>query len=453
MTKAASAAAKDLAADGVRGVHLSWADNNGIPRSRIVPVAGLADAAARGVGATSLFAVFDSHDRITYQHEGLATPSGDIRLIPVIERLRRLSGQPALAWAPARQSAADGTPWPYCQRTRLERQVAAAASEGIELLAGFELEFAVTSAEASDIVGFPGHRGPAYSPHALVQLDAFVAALLRDFDGNGLRIGQLHAEYGLAQLELSLVATDPVSAADDQLLARQTIHAAARAHGLKVSFAPLVSPYVPGNGWHLHTSPWRKGRNLLAGKENPVRPEGEGAAYLAGLLRELAAITAVTAPSVPSGARLRPGYFASGYTFWGVENREAPLRFVPGSALTGDGQANVELKPCDASANPYLALTAVLASGLGGIADRSELPESIGQDPGTWSAAQRERLGVARLPVTPAERAAALASSARIREALGERLFGAFSAVRASDAEWAQDKSLDEVVHAHLWRY
>ncbi|MER6796139.1 hypothetical protein ABT262_29920, partial [Amycolatopsis mediterranei] len=83
MTKAASAAAKDFAAAGVCGVHLAWADNNGIPRSRIVPVAGLADAATRGVGATSLFAVFDTHDSITYQHEDLGTPSGDIRLVPL----------------------------------------------------------------------------------------------------------------------------------------------------------------------------------------------------------------------------------------------------------------------------------------------------------------------------------------------------------------------------------
>src|SRR5207302_5631856 len=130
MTKAASAAAKDLAAAGVTGVQIAWADNNGIPRSRIVPVAGLAGAATKGVGVTTLFAVFDTHDAITYAHPGLATPSGDVRLVPVIERLRRLAGQPALAWAPGRQITIDGSPWPYCQRTVLERAVAAGASQG-----------------------------------------------------------------------------------------------------------------------------------------------------------------------------------------------------------------------------------------------------------------------------------------------------------------------------------
>ncbi|MDX3193889.1 glutamine synthetase [Streptomyces sp. MN03-5084-2B] len=450
MTKAASAAAKDFAAAGVGGVHLAWADNNGIPRSRIVPVAGLADAATRGVGATSLFAVFDSHDSITYRHEKLSTPSGDIRLVPVVERLRRLAGQPALAWAPVRQLTRDGAPSPYCQRAVLEAQVAEAAKRGLEFRAGYELEFAVTPAGSPDVLAAPGHPGPAYSPHALVGLDGFVGALLHDFAANGLRIGQLHAEYGVAQLELSLAATDPVSAADDQLLARQTIHAAARVHGLAVSFAPVIGLDAAGNGWHLHTSVRRTGRNLLDGDG---RPAEEGAGYLAGLLRDLPALTAITAPSVPSTLRLRPGYFAGAYAFWGVENREAPLRYVPGSALLGDGHANVELKTSDASANPYLALAAVLAAGMAGLEDAPTLPEPIGEDPGGWTDGEREARGVCRLPANPAEQDAALVASPRIAGVLGDELLGAFRAVRASDAAWAADRTADEIVAAHLWRY
>ncbi|MFE0025745.1 glutamine synthetase [Amycolatopsis sp. NPDC059021] len=450
MTKAASAAAKDLAAAGVSGVHVAWADNNGIPRSRIVPITGLADAATRGVGTTSLFAVFDSHDAITYGHSGLATPSGDIRLVPVIDRLRRLAGQPALAWAPGRQLAADGSPWPYCQRGVLERQVAEADRRGLEFRAGYEMEFAVAPAGSADIVSAPGHPGPAYSPHALIGLDEFVAGLLHDFDANGLRIGQLHAEYGLAQLELSLGVTDPVSAADDQLLARQTIHAAAHAHGLVVSFAPMIGSGTAGNGWHLHTSVRRKGRNLLAGEGLPGE---DGAAYLGGLLRDLPALTAITAPSVPSTMRLRPGFFAGAYAFWGVENREAPLRYVPGSSLLGTDHANVELKTSDASANPYLALAVVLAAGMAGIADGVVPPEPIAQDPGTWSAGERETRGVARLPEDPAAQDAALLASSRVAGVLGDELLGAFRAVRASDAAWAEGKSADEIIAAHLWRY
>ncbi|MFF0149393.1 glutamine synthetase [Amycolatopsis sulphurea] len=437
MAKAASAAAKDLAAAGVGGVHLAWADNNGIPRSRVVPIAGLADAAVRGVGATTLFAVFDSHDMITYAHAGLSTPSGDHRLVPVVERLRRLTGQPAFAWVPVWQRTVADEPSPYCPRAVLQRQVDEAARRGLEFRAGYEMEFTVT----------PGHPGPAYSPHALIGLDGFVAAILHDFAGNGLQIGQLHAEYGPAQLELSLAATDPLSAADDQLLARQTIHAAAHAHGLRVSFSPLPDLTGAGNGWHLHTSVRSNGKNLLAG------PGQEGAAYIGGLLRDLPALTAITAPSVASAMRQRPGYYTGAYGFWGVENREAPLRYVLGSELLGQGHANVELKASDASANPYLALAVVLASAMAGIEDGVVPPEPISQDPGTWSEAEREARGVRPLPANHAEKDEALRASPRVSGVLGEELLGAFRAVRASDAAWAAERTPEEILDAHRWRY
>lgn len=338
-----------------------------------------------------------AHDGITFGHSGLSTPSGDIRLVPEADRITPLAGQPGFAWAPGRQVGPDGAPWPYDQRTRLEAQVARAAAAGLSVRAGFEMEF---------FVSFPGdepaaaQQGPAYSPHALLQVDEFAAALLRDLNANGVPIGQFHAEYGLSQVELSLAAADPVTAADRQLLARQTIHAAARAHGLRASFAPLVTLQGVGNGWHLHVSVSRGGENLLADRGQGV-PEGDGARFLAGLLRDLPAIAAVSAPSVPSLLRRRPGYFAGAYQFWGVENREAPLRYVPASPFIGTDRANVELKASDASANPYLALTVVLVAGLAGIEDSPDLPPPVQQDPGTWSDEQRGARGIVALPATP----------------------------------------------------
>jgi glutamine synthetase len=438
--------AEELAVAGVAGVTIAWIDNNGIPRSRTVPVSRLADVARRGVGVTTLFAVFDSHDGITFAHEGLSNASGDVRLVPVLSGLTRLAGQEAFAWSPGRQIAADGSDWPYDQRGVLERQVDRASELGLEFKFGYELEFFVGK-DAESLQ--PAHHGPAYSPHALLEVDEFAAGLLRDLAANGLRVGQLHAEYGLAQVEVSLEAADPVRAADDQLLARQTIRAAARRHGLRVSFAPLVTPDGVGNGAHIHVSVWRDGRNLLAGDH----PAGEGAAFVAGLLRDLPSIVAVTAPSVPSLTRLRPGYFASAFASWGIENREAALRYVPSSRLLGDGHANIELKPSDASGNPYLALAVLIASGIAGIGETLALPEPIQQDPGSLTDQQRDDAGVVRLPSTPAEAETTLLASPRVRQTLGEPLLGAFVAVRRADAAWAAERSPQDIVDGHLWRY
>jgi len=322
---------------GVVGLTIAWVDNNGITRSRTVPIGRLPTVVRAGVGITTLFAVFDSHDGITFAHEGLPNSSGDVRLIPDLDGMTRLAGQPAFAWAPGRQRTADGGPWPYDQRAVLERQVRRAADAGLELRCGFELEMFVSSDGDEPVAA---HRGPAYSAKALLDIDEFAAAAITDLAANGIEIGQIHAEVGQAQLELSIVASDPLAAADRQVLARQTLHAAARRHGLRLSLAPLTSPDGVGNGCHIHSSAWRDGENLLvAGRDG--RPAGAGASYVAGVLRDLPAIVGITAPSVPSLTRLRPGYFAGAFQFWGVENREAALRYVPDTELLGAGNANV----------------------------------------------------------------------------------------------------------------
>jgi glutamine synthetase len=229
------------------------------------------------------------------------------------------------------------------------------------------------------------------------------------------------------------------------------LHAAARRHGLRLSFAPLPALTAAGNGWHIHASLWRDGRNLLAGSLD--RPAPQGAAFIAGLLRDLPAVSAVTAPSLGSLARLRPGFFAGAFTFWGVENREAPLRYVPGSALLGDGHANVELKTSDASANPYLAIAVLLAAGAAGVAEDLTLRPAVQSDPGSWSAEERDAKGIAPLPGSQEEQEAALTGNPRIAGVLGEDLLGAFLAVRRADAATAKGRPVDEVLAALRWRY
>ncbi|MEJ2868102.1 glutamine synthetase family protein [Actinomycetospora sp. OC33-EN08] len=444
-----------LAADGVVGLTIAWADNNGIPRSRTVPVPALPQVAVSGVGVTHLFAVFDTNDAIAFGSTGMETPSGDVRLVPQLDRITRLAGQPAFAWAPGRLVAADGSPWAFDQRSVLQRVVDRLAADGYTALVGYEMEFGVfeQASDPEDTELLAAHAGPAYSPHALLPIDDFVAAVMRDADANGLRLGQIHAEYGPAQVELSLAATDPVTAADQQLLARQTVLAAAEAHGLRVSFAPLPTLNGAGNGWHVHSSLWRGGDNLLAGTVDGPRGTA-GAGYVAGVLRDLPALAALTAPSLGSLARQRPGFFAGAFSgFWGVENREAPLRYVPGSALLGEDHANLELKVSDASANPYLALAALLTAGVAGVEENLVPPAPVGEDPGTWKKKQRAAAGIEKLPATQAEQEEALVANPRITGVLGEELLGAFLAVRRADAAWAGEKETEEVLGAWRWRY
>ncbi len=434
----------------VVGVTIVFVDNNGIPRSRSVPAEKLAEACERGVGMTTLFPIFLSNDGLTFDHPPLSNVSGDLRLLATPEMVVPLAGQPGFAWTPGRQFMNDGTRSPYCPRGVLERAVDRAASAGLEVRAGFEMEFFIGHAgeELS-----PAHRGPVYSPHAMLQVDEFAAQLLADLAANGVPVGQFHAEYGLAQMELSIGASDPVTAADRQMLARQTIHAAARAHGLRASFSPVVSMDAVGNGWHIHSSVSRDGRNLMAGGDGPSGMTAEGEGWVAGMLRDLPALSAVAAPSMVSLLRRRPGYFAGAFAFWGVQNREASLRFIPGGGLLPDSAANVELKAADASGNPYLSLAAIIGAGMAGLQEGLKLPEPIQEEPGGWNESEREARGVRKLPDTADEQIAAVTGSRPVSEALGEETIGAWTAVRRADAAAVDGQSPEDIVAAYLWRY
>lgn len=58
------------------------------------------------------------------------------------------------------------------------------------------------------------------------------------------------------------------------------------------------------------------------------------------------------------------------YVCWGTDNREAPIRLCNASSPSS---RNFELKTLDGTANPYLAMAAVLGSGLEGVLEGKEL--------------------------------------------------------------------------------
>ena len=171
----------------------------------------------------------------------------------------------------------------------------------------------------SDHGGAGTSRGRRIAPRGLLEIDEFALALAALFRGQ--RPGRSDSCTPSMVSPRSRSASQPPIRSVPRtgtILARQTIHAAARRHGLRVSFAPLIS--AEGAGERLRTSTRRSG----AAEREPARTRpwtgqrtGAGASYLAGLLRDLPAIVGLSAPSVPSLARLRPGYFASAYAFWG----------------------------------------------------------------------------------------------------------------------------------------
>ena len=100
-----------------------------------------------------------------------------------------------------------------------------------------------------------------------------------------------------------------------------------------------------------------------------------------------------------------------------------------------------------------IALAALLGCGVAGAADGLALPDPIGDDPGTWGEGERRAAGVVALPTTPAEQERALDDTARVTDALGAPLRGAFRAVRRADAAWAAERETEDVLAAWRWKY
>ncbi|NJC81987.1 glutamine synthetase [Planosporangium mesophilum] len=439
--------ADDLATRAVRAVALTWVDNAGITRVKTVPRHRLPAAAEWGIGASPVFDVFCVDDSITTSRY-VGGPVGDLRLHPDLDRLTVLAAQPGWAWAPVDRWTQEGEPYPACQRRFAARMVTRLAEAGLHMKAAFEIEWFVGT-DDPDGRAVPAGTGPAYGMTRLVELSDYVRDLLDALAAQDVAVEQFHPEYASGQLELSVAPTDPVGAADLVVLLRQTIRGVAARHGLRVSFAPVVTAGQVGNGQHLHFSAYTGERNIFAGGNGPYGMTGRGESTLAGLLARLPALVGVTAPSVASYLRLVPQRWAGAYRCWGRENREAALRFVTGAVGSRDTAANVEIKCCDPSANPYLTVGAVLAVVADAVDAGLRLPDEVTVDPAGLPESEQPP----RLPDSLPAAIAGLERDDALAEAMGKELFEALLAVRRAEVALFADRAPSDVVAATRWAY
>ena len=435
----------------VRAVALTYVDNAGITRVKTVPLDRLEHVAAWGVGMSPVFDVFGVDDSITTSAH-IGGPDGDLRLMPVVDRLTLLAAQSGWAWAPVDRLTQDGEVYPGCQRSFARRMVARAAARGIEAKMAFEVEW-IIGADGPDGGFVPAAPGPAYGMTRIIERSDYCRDVLALLDRQGVAVEQFHPEYAPGQYEVSVAASDPVGAADVNVLVRQTVRAVGERHGVATSFAPSVVAGEVGNGSHLHLSLWRGGRNLFTGGPGESGCTAEGESFLAGVLDRLPELVGVSAPSVASHVRMAPSRWAGVYQVWGVENREAALRIVPGTVGTREWSANAEIKCVDGSANPYLVVGSVLALGLADLDEGRTLPPPVVGDPAARDPAELSAAGIRRLPLSAADALDHLAASGILREAMGDPLFEAFLAVRRAEIDAAADRSPEDVVAATRWRY
>lgn len=433
----------DLVTRGVKVVAVTWVDNSGVTRVKAVPVTKLESAAAWGIGASPVFDTFLFNDAIA-----TSGAVGDLRLHPDLSRLTVLAAQPGWAWAPADRYDLDGQPHPGDQRTLARIAADRLAGHGIRAKMAFEVEWVIGW---DDGMFQPAVRGPAYGNARLVHQSEYIRDIVVALADQDIDVDQVHPEYGPGQFEISVAAADPVSAADDYVLVRETIRAVSTRLGMRVSFSPKVIVNHVGNGGHVHMSLWRDDVNLFAGGEGPFGLTDEAESFAAGILDRLPALLAIGAPSVASYLRLIPQHWAGAYAVWGQENREAALRMVTGPTGNRGQAANLEVKCVDQTANPYLLVAGLIFAGLSGVDGKARLPEPVDVDPDLLDAAERDRRGIRRLPSSLGESVDSFAADPVLTKEFGPELTAAILAVRRGEIEHFAHASPAEIVEQLRW--
>ena len=437
----------------VQMVRFLYCDNGGVIRGKAAHVDGLEGRLNAGIGLTVAMRAMNSLDRLQ-SVDGMG-PVGEVRLVPDGETFVVLPYAPRSAAMLADMLTLDGQPWDACPRSFLKRMITRMLGHGLQIKAAFEPEWSLAVRVEDRYVPFD--ETLCFSSIGMQTAATVIDEIVEALGKQGMPVEQYYPELGHGQQELSIRYTPALRAADNQILYRETVRGVAYKHGFFASFAPKPWPEQAGNGCHMHLSVWDPSgeENLFFDRSAPYQLSRLGRQFAAGLLEHLPGLLALTCPSYNSYHRLQPGSWSSAYTCYGPDNREAAVRIVSPYWGQEMPSINLELKAADNTANPYLALGAVIAAGLDGIIRGLEPGEErlVLQDPATLSDEERESRGIRRLPDSLAVAIAALEADQLLLDALGEPLIRSYLAVRRSewDAYSTQGPAFEH--KHHFWKY
>jgi glutamine synthetase len=308
-----------------------------------------------------------------YQISSWERGYGDFVLRPDLTTLRRIPWHTGTALALADLHWLDGAPVLESPRQILQRQVARLAGRGLVAMAGTELEFILYAdsyeeAAARNYTGLHPANGynVDYSILGTSRVEPLLRRLRTGMAGAGMYVESAKGECNLGQHEIAFRYAGVMTTCDNHSIYKTGAKEIAAQDGMSITF--MAKPNErEGNSCHIHLSlRGTDGTPVLAGdKAHGLSALGEQ--FLAGQLAALRELTLFYAPNINSYKRYAPGSFAPTSVRWGADNRTCALRLVGhGSSLRAENRTP------GGDVNPYLAVAAMIASGLHGI--DNELP-------------------------------------------------------------------------------
>ncbi|MDQ6829353.1 MAG: type I glutamate--ammonia ligase, partial [Gemmatimonadota bacterium] len=325
----------------------------------------------------------------------------------------------------------DGTAFPGDPRGALKRQIARAAKMGFSMNAGMEAEFFMFKPDPSGAPTTITHDVGGYFDLAPVDLGEDARRAIVDvLEQMGFEVEAAHHEVAHGQHEIDFRYADALTTADHIATFRFVVKYVAQQFGLIASFMPKPIFGQNGSGMHTHQSLFRAEQNAFWDKKAQWELSKTALQYIGGLLQHARGYCAITNPLVNSYKRLVPGFEAPVNVAWSMRNRSPMIR-IPDRRGLG---TRVELRIPDPAANPYLALTVMLAAGLDGIETKADAREPV--DTNIWEMSHREkrRLRIDDLPGDLSEACDELRKDKVITDALGDHITSHFLAAKRQ--EW-----------------
>ncbi len=430
-------------ADGVKFISLQFTDVTGAVKSVDIPVHRLEIALEDGIWFDG--SSVQGFARIQESDMRLVIDKNTYSVLPWSSIERRRGRVFCDIFQP------DGNPFPGDPRGTLKRILTQIESRGWTLNIGPEPEFFLFKRNGPDNIHPVPHDVGGYFDFSASDEALRVRAELMDALATmGLQIEMGHHEVALGQHEIDFRYTNAVEAADNILTMKYTVKAIAAKHGLIASFMPKPIFGINGSGMHCHQSLFdQDGNNLFYNAEDEFHLSEMAYGFIAGQLNHARGLAAVVAPTVNSYKRLVPGYEAPVYVGWAQTNRSALIRiprYMPGR----DKAVRAELRCPDPSANPYLAIAAMLAVGLDGIDNKMDCPAPLNNvNVYNMTVEERDEYGIAELPGSLAEAMREVEKDDVIKTALGSEIYTAFKR-----AKWAEiDEHRTRVSDWEIERY
>lgn len=193
----------------------------------------------------------------------------------------------------------------------------------------------------------------------------------------GVPMDKHHHEVATCQAELGFEAMTLTNCADAVQTYKYVVRNVAQRANKSATFLPKPLLGDNGSGMHVHQSLWKDGKPLFHSIDHESGLSQLARWYVGGLLKHAPALCAFTNPTTNSYKRLVPGFEAPTVLAYGKSNRSTAVR-IPMYDPYNANAKRIEYRVPDATANPYIAFSALLMAGLDGIRNHYEPGPLIG---------------------------------------------------------------------------